>query len=271
MVMTYRSLILLLLTQKQILALKLPASDTDAWTENYNGFMQMLEKSCRNTGLCHSALMEVALQVATMEIMVEKKQSNVRDYDLYEFGVYTGKGIGQKLNYLNAAIGVKPHHVWAFDSFEGLPVTEDNPGSGYLDVRSIHDSLRDWNATEKYVLENIGFENTTLIKGFYNESLNVELVERHHMRPAWWVNIDCDLYISTFQALDWMFKNKLMRPGTIVYYDDLQTQTKERNAEVKAHREITAKYNVVWKEKLRHNNLHDEIVTYLYEVISYAK
>lgn len=268
--MIYALLFLFLLPLENCLALRLPASQTEAWADNYDGTMKLLEKNCKNTGLCHSPLMEVALLSASFEIVGQNLHSNVRDYDLYEFGVYTGKGIGQKLDFLNASAGVKPRHVWGFDSFEGLPVTDDNPGSGYLDVRSIDNSFQEWKATEKYVLANINFENTTLIKGFYNESLNAKLVDRLHMRPAWWVNIDCDLYVSTFQALDWMFANKLMRPGTIVYYDDLQFQTKERNSELKAHREITAKYNVMWKEKSQHNNFYNEMITYLYEVISYT-
>ena len=37
-----------------------------------------------------------------------------------------------------------------------------------------------------------------------------------------------------------------MVPGTIVYYDDVSV-VKEEGGELKAHHEISAKYNVQWK------------------------
>ena len=40
------------------------------------------------------------------------------------------------------------------------------------------------------------------------------------MRPALYVDIDVDIYISSYQALDWLCKHKLIRRGTIIGYDD---------------------------------------------------
>ena len=39
-------------------------------------------------------------------------------------------------------------------------------------------------------------------------------------KPAFWVDLDVDLYISTVQVLDFMFKNHLIVPTTLVSFDD---------------------------------------------------
>ena len=81
-----------------------------------------------------------------------------------------------------------------------------------------------WPTLEKQLLRNIGFESsrTKLIKGFYNDSLREgpRLAWRLGMRPALLVDIDCDLYTSSKQALTFMLESGLLVPGTFVYYDD---------------------------------------------------
>ena len=42
------------------------------------------------------------------------------------------------------------------------------------------------------------------------------------MRPALYVDIDTDIYVSTYQALDWLCANKLLVPGSIIGYDDFK-------------------------------------------------
>lgn len=68
-----------------------------------------------------------------------------------------------------------------------------------------------------------------------------------------YVDIDCDLYISSIQALDWIFKNKLAKVGTIIGYDDWWVDSCSAGAgnlhpldtsEGRAHLEITEKYNI---------------------------
>lgn len=195
--------------------------------------------------------------------------SRLRNYDLYEFGVFLGVGIGEKLQTIRQILGddAGPRHVWGFDSFEGLPRDDENPADHFLDV---HTSFSSWAAQEQRILQNINFSRTTLVKGFYNESLTQELLSRYEMKPAWWVNIDCDIYSSTLQALDWLFKNKLIRSGTRVYYDDVLIYALG-TAEMKAHDEITKRYNVVWKKLLAHTHFFElnHTVPYLFEVVSY--
>jgi tRNA (mo5U34)-methyltransferase len=62
------------------------------------------------------------------------------------------------------------------------------------------------------------------------------------MQPASFINIDCDLCISTYQALDFIFSNNLWQNGTIIRYNDwFSTYI---SGEEQAHNEIMSKYNI---------------------------
>ena len=88
---------------------------------------------------------------------------------------------------------------------------------------------------------------THLIKGFFSDALTPELARERGMRPALLVDVDVDLYISTIQCLDWMFSMQLIVPGTVVYYDDVSVIKADQGGELKAHEEMTAKYDVSWR------------------------
>ena len=59
-----------------------------------------------------------------------------------------------------------------------------------------------------------------LVNGFYDKSLTKTLPAERGMRPARYIDIDCDLHGSTVTALEWLFEHKLAVPGTLVGYDD---------------------------------------------------
>jgi hypothetical protein len=90
-------------------------------------------------------------------------------------------------------------------------------------------------------------EDTNFIQGYYNESLTPELHQRLGMRPALFVDIDCDLYISTYQALDWLFTSKIIAPGTLVGYDDWCLTKLGVAGESRAHDEIALKHKVTFR------------------------
>ena len=79
------------------------------------------------------------------------------------------------------------------------------------------------------------------------------------MQPAKFIDIDCDLYASTKEALDWAFKAKIAQPGTLIGYDDWWTLSCDAehlfatsdpvghpllSGEGRAHLEITRAYGV---------------------------
>ena len=71
------------------------------------------------------------------------------------------------------------------------------------------------------------------------------------MKPALLIDVDVDLYISCFQCMEWMITEGLMIAGTVVYYDDVSIVKGDTGGELKAHDELTLKYNIKWRK------LHD--------------
>ena len=80
------------------------------------------------------------------------------------------------------------------------------------------------------------------IKGFFNESLTPTLAARRGMKPALYVDIDADLYSSSLQALEWLFRMGLIVPGTIIGYDDWTFGGPQ--GEQRAHREVLQRFGV---------------------------
>ena len=66
------------------------------------------------------------------------------------------------------------------------------------------------------------------------------------MRPALYVEVDCDLYVSTRQALEWMIESGLIVNGTLIGYDDWFAGGRA-GGEALAHKEVVAKYKLKLK------------------------
>ena len=186
----------------------------------------------------------------------------VADYskmDIYTFGVYTGASLKFWFDGFDALkISTGPH--WGFDSFEGLPEETEGmalecaawkPGSfSAADQFGVY-SFRE---VEQKILDHVGpqhADQTKLIKGFFSDSLTETLKEERGMQPALLIDVDVDLYVSCIQCMDWMFRHGLIVPGTVVYYDDVSIVKADAGGELKAHEELTEKYQVTWRK------LHD--------------
>jgi hypothetical protein len=183
--------------------------------------------------------------------------------DVYAFGVYTGMGMRK--------IGAKVRdfgHLWGFDSFSGLPAELDGEQATVQTYRHFtQGAYSAANALHEHNLSNLVSRihsvvrraNTTYVPGFFSESLTPELLHRYPFQKALLVDVDVDLYVSAFECLDWLFRSHLIVPSTFVRYDDWPTINATSGpaaggtdyGEAKAHRLITAKYRVQWKEVAR--------------------
>ena len=94
-----------------------------------------------------------------------------------------------------------------------------------------------------------------MIVGFFSESLNKCPVEK--MKPASWVDIDVDLYSSTIEAMTFMMDNKLIIPGTLLYYDDWKGFS---CGEGRAHQEISVKYGLKTKHLIGDGELLLQVI-----------
>ena len=148
------------------------------------------------------------------------------DLDVIQFGVYTGVGpkcICEKL----AQAGVRFGRFVGFDSFTGLPPEADKITPEQMEgdhwnegAFSAADALETYDRDRllERITATIAYPDTVLVPGMFSESLTDELAAT--MRPAMFVDVDCDLYISARQCLEWMAKHRLWFPGTVVRYDD---------------------------------------------------
>lgn len=172
--------------------------------------------------------------------------------DVYEFGVYGG-------NTLSTIIESYYHHykpirkVFAFDTFTGLPYTEDSFHEwtkGNFDARKLlHKS------TPKEVVEELQhhFQQYNIelqfIVGLFKDTLVESEIRSQDMREASLIHIDCDLYQSTLEVLDMCFYYNIVTENTIIKYDDWVCKGLNEGTfgESKAHNEISDKYEVQWE------------------------
>ena len=205
-------------------------------------------------------------------------------YDLFEFGVLAGSGLRRWVQELGKR-GIRWGHIWGFDSFKGMPDSDlqrHSPGDTYWTRGKMsssetlsratgkHVDVSDFAAMRDLILRLVGYSNTTLIPGFYNESLpSLQTTatgrrQLKRMQPAMIVDIDCDIYECTLEALEFMLRQRLMVPGTILYYDDWRAGNV---GEQKAHNELTQKYGIVWARFATASRWNH----YLYQLVSIAK
>ena len=190
-----------------------------------------------------------------------------RNRDIYEFGVYTGRRMKDW-----AALVHGFGHLWGFDSFSGFP--DEAPGNAVPSKNwreggdSAADALRMWNESALFghLRRRIGYQNLTFIPGYFNESLTRELRTQHHFQPALLVHMDCNMYISTKQAMRWVLQNRILVPSSYLRYDDwpgnltkhasqkVIRKWQERGlplsgywGQMKAHVEVSDEFRVSWK------------------------
>jgi O-methyltransferase len=151
--------------------------------------------------------------------------------DYLEFGVFRGTSFIMS-NKLSQEFNIKNMRFFAFDSFEGLPNSEGNVlTKGEL---SCSEKLF------KKILRKAGINlnNVFTIKGFYSNSLNEETIKNYNIKKASIVHIDCDLYTSTRDVLN--FIESIIFSGTIIIFDDwdiFKYEDIENMGERKAFRE----------------------------------
>lgn len=183
-----------------------------------------------------------------------KNKVDVSDRSIYEFGVWCGASMILMRKYMLLA-GLTCKHMFAFDSFRGLPAESLDVVAGGAWTPggwSSRDYMKEPDI-DKIIIRLQGKVEfctvpTTFIPGFFADSLTPELLKQHDFRPAAFIDIDVDLYISAKQCLVWMFENGLVVPGTLIGYDDWGGTEEYKGGESLAHLEIQKEYGVKFKE-----------------------
>ncbi len=135
--------------------------------------------------------------------------------DYYEFGIFRGFNLWY-VQHLAKANKIEDLNFIGFDSFFGLPAStgvdiQDNFQEGAFS------SYKE--EVEKYFNSfGIDWRKTKLIEGFFEKTLNQQTIINNNLRKCSFCMIDCDLYSSTVEVLD--FASKLLTDISLVYFDD---------------------------------------------------
>ena len=149
-----------------------------------------------------------------LKLLSEKAGSeNLGDY--LEFGVSHGTSLASMHSVLKK-LELDNVRIFGFDSFEGMPAgSADEEGSMWTpgQFRSTIEQ------TKQFLnLNGIDWKRTFLIKGWYSDTLTPALVAEHRIQKASVIMIDCDIYISSRQALD--FCTPLIKGEAVIFFDD---------------------------------------------------
>jgi hypothetical protein len=147
----------------------------------------------------------------------EFKKINGVPGDYFEFGLWRGKTFIYA-HQMRQRYRCDEMRLWGFDSFQGLPqIDEDDEGpENVWQTGQFTCSEREFRA----ILRRAGVpeQSYRLVPGYYRDSLNSDLRQQFSGASAAIVYIDCDLYLSTRQVLD--FVAPLLVNGSIVCFDD---------------------------------------------------
>lgn len=154
--------------------------------------------------------------------------------DYFEFGVFQGKSFSQMYKLLERAwqgyrgnesfLGHQTDEAFfarkrffAFDSFEGLPVSHANDTPGHFHYEGTY-SASQAQFMEHIKREGIDMSRVVVVPGWFDRSLTPETKSQNDLSAAALVFIDCDLYESTVPVLN--FITDLIQDGTVIVVDD---------------------------------------------------
>lgn len=172
-----------------------------------------------------------------------KENKNFLDGKLFlEFGVFKGNSI---LEYYSSYLENSIDPVFfGFDAFKGLPEEK-------LDLHTPW-KVGDFDLNGVINPKLLNKKGLEIIPGWFSDTLNEQTKKKFGKKKVGLVHIDCDIYTSTLEVLEFLVVNDLLVDGTLIVYDDWgawkQAQLQENQAydvaEGRAHKEICEKYNL---------------------------
>jgi hypothetical protein len=172
----------------------------------------------------------------------------ITDIVVYQFGVLRGNSIKYLLD-REGHFGIRCNRIYGFDSFVGLPKEADDIpvfsdfGPGAFDLRQQF-GLQQPKQIAAKITNEINDNRVTLISGFFSD-LKDKYVKKYGLLPADLVYLDADLYISTIQALRFLYYNRLLKNGCLLAYDEFTVPgINDNHGEQKAHFEFLEESNI---------------------------
>src|SRR3990167_1424317 len=174
--------------------------------------------------------------------------------NLIEFGVYVGRTMeilvktAEQLN--------KPFkEIWGFDSWKGLPEDDPNVVRCPEWQKGVFNVVKDKNLSgpEEAIsnVKKLFNRKINLISGFFEQSLTEELGQKL-TDTASYIHVDCDIYLSAYQCLDWIFKHKICKQNCLIRFDDWHYWLEKKGGEPLAWEQIINKYQPKTKRLQQH-------------------
>lgn len=195
--------------------------------------------------------MEKAFHVV-FDKMNNLSKEEIEDRTVYEFGVYKGDSLDTIMQYFSKK-GF-PKCVYGFDSFEGLP-DEKNDKHNYVHwTKGAFNASKDLSMNPDVVALRIQerlrtkfkYDNLKLIKTWFSDIKYDE-----EMTMASFINIDCDTYTSTCEALTFLLTHNLIDEKSIIRFDDWGGTPEFLGGESKALADVCEKfgfkYSIIYK------------------------
>jgi hypothetical protein len=150
---------------------------------------------------------------AIERLVASRGEQGLGDY--LEFGVSHGSSLACMSRVVTER-GLDRVRLFGFDSFQGLPASAAEEDDGVWKPGDFHSSL---NATRRILAgKGVNLDRVTLIDGWFSDTLTPELIAAHRIEKASVIMVDCDLYSSAREALD--FCGPLIRDAAVVLFDD---------------------------------------------------
>jgi hypothetical protein len=135
--------------------------------------------------------------------------------DYLEFGVFYGNSLISAHRALDR-IGARHVRLFGFDSFEGLPREASLEDAGHWQPG---DFAMDYHVARRYMTQQgVDWKRTTLVRGWYKDTLNDECVRKYCLKKASVIMVDCDMYSSALSVLK--FCAPMIPDRAVIFFDD---------------------------------------------------
>lgn len=199
------------------------------------------------------------------------------NFDAYQFGVFRGDSMKELASLFNKH-EIELSKFRGFDVFSGMPKETAEPifqeswdpdiFPDEFNVMSYDKSLKTPEECAEVVQEATqkildGKENKTkvsVVAGLVEETLS----KQKDLKPAFYVDFDLDIYSPTKYAFNYLMKNNLIVPGTIIGYDDWGGTPEFddfKYGESRAHKEIIDEWGIKMTKIIQNGNQFPHVQT----------
>jgi hypothetical protein len=137
--------------------------------------------------------------------------------DYYEFGIFKGYTFWYA-QHTAMQLGLQKMRFFGFDSFAGLPKVEGMDKTKHNEFYKGQYACPKETVRKNLNSKNVDWTKTFLIEGFFENSLTQETKMKYRMDKMAIALIDCDLYSSTTEVLN--FIQDMLIDKTILIFDD---------------------------------------------------